>query len=140
MDLNGEKLSVLPYEAKFIVSMFLPLSFSRIKSKIGLCMADSVSKDEIKRHLKDIVDQGDPIFILEFYKNEKTSCILPFKASLILKSIDKGDSCLYMGPVPDLQPRNKTFKLMRWWFYPITFMLMCWIMALRPDILTQYWI
>jgi len=100
----------------------------------------TIKKEDMLRHLNKIVDNGDPVFILEFYSGEMDICTLPFKASLMLKSIESGASCLYNGEMPQIKPKSPLLTYTRWWLFPIIFALWCWLLLLNPQLLSHYWV
>ena len=57
---------------------------------MALCNSTTVKINDLKKHLRNIIDKGDPIFVIEFYSGEHTICKLNIKCSLMLTSLESG--------------------------------------------------
>ena len=90
-------------------------------------------------YLKEIVAAGDPVFIMDLFEKDKDIIQFPFQASALMKSIDDGSSCLYQGPMPNIPPKSLIYSFIRWWTYPMLFMILCWTLLLKPAWLKTYW-
>jgi hypothetical protein len=92
----------------------------------------------ILKELQNLM-QKDHVIELVFsnYRKEEQFSIYT-TPSLINGSIQNNASALYHGRVPDdIRSDTDIFKLIRWLFYPILFIVLCWALLLNPDPVTS---
>jgi len=58
---------------------------------VAICLGKTVKIEDLKKHLRNIIDKGDPIFVIEFYAGEYNICKLNTKCSLMLTSLETGE-------------------------------------------------
>lgn len=46
-----------------------------------------MSREKVESYLHSVIDKGDPIFVIELYKDNLDLCTIPLKASLMLESL-----------------------------------------------------
>ncbi len=85
------------------------------------------------KKLKEIVDKGDPIFVLDFWIQGDTICKVPTRASLLWDSIENNQNALYKGELPDIRERSKGWLTFRWWLLPLIFLTICWMQLFGPS-------
>ena len=164
IDVHGRKLFLaLPNGIGSIAEMLLPLKTQMYESSGNSCKeyyarftlgAKKLSRERLVSTLQHLVDSGDPPFVFELRKertgtpNTKDSLIgfLPTKASLILDGLkasiaeNRCKSIRFNGGLPDV--RKSVFRAvtawLRWWFLPIVFLVLTWLLWLSPqEVLTR---
>lgn len=105
-----------------------------IEKYIGFANTTQVQKTTILDTLKKVVEKGDPVFIMDFFQGKTNIVKVATKSSLLITSLEtEGTSCLYEGEMPIISKRSSAFKKIRWWFFPILFMLACWALLICPE-------
>ena len=77
--------------------------------------------------------------MVELYRANTTYFILPTKASLLISSIFDGSSCVYKGELPQFKKRSHTWKLFRWWLFPLLIMVLLWALLVNPELIDKYY-
>ena len=81
-----------------------------------------------------MVEKGDPVFIMDFFQGETNIVKVATKASLLKASLEiEGTNCLFEGEIPIIAKRSSVFKKIRWWLFPILFMVVCWALLICPE-------
>jgi len=110
----------------------------------------SLHKETVRQMLTSVITKGDPIVAIELnFKNDKSNtdeclCLIPTKASLILKALDSGDSSsiIYNGILPNFSRRgtsvSKMLGFIRWWLFPLVLVVLSWVLWKAPSSVLEF--
>jgi len=101
IDVYGDLSAALPSGGSTAMSVFLPVQHNWTLGNFRVTFYDEVrlgrvGKNTVLNGLREMQDKGDPVMIIEIQEQDKycinptTVAVIPTKASLLLKAVEKG--------------------------------------------------
>jgi len=70
----------------------------------------TIEIEDLKKHLKNVVVKGDPVFVITFKAGDAILCRLNIKCSLVLKGLlfssNPPHSMIYTGKIPAMKGKS----------------------------------